>query len=213
MWDGSALPLATNLAVATDLFDRCRAADVMLEIEVGVVGGEREGSTAEHPAHLYTTPDDLLAVADALGTGERGKYLLAATFGNVHGVYKPGNVRLDPAVLRIAQEAVSSKLGRDQFPFDLVFHGGSGSEIAKIHEAIDYGVVKFNVSTDAEYDYSRAIADHMFRHYDGVLKIDGEVGAKSAYDPRKYLRKAQESLAERVAETCSKLRSAGRCIG
>jgi len=210
MWDGSSLPLAENLAVATSLHDRCRAAEVLLELEVGVVGGEREGSTAEYPAHLYTTPDDLLAVAEALGTGERGRYLLAATFGNVHGVYKPGNVKLRPEILKAAQEAVATE-GNDR-PFDLVFHGGSGSSEQEISDAVDYGVVKMNIDTDTQYAFTRAVVGHVLSNYDGVLKIDGEVGSKKAYDPRSWGKAAETAMAERVTSACRHLRSAGTSV-
>src|SRR5438445_9941299 len=177
MWDGSAVPLDENLRIAVGLLDQCAAARIIMEMEIGVVGGEEDGVVGEINEKLYTTPEDALATAEALGLGERGRYILAATFGNVHGVYKPGHVTLRPAVLKDIQDAVGAKYGQDK-PFDLVFHGGSGSALSEIREAISYGAIKMNVDTDTQYAFTRPIAAHMFTHYDGVLKIDGEVGDK-----------------------------------
>jgi fructose-bisphosphate aldolase class II len=146
-----------------------------------------------------------------LGTGENGRYLLAATFGNVHGVYKPGNVKLKPVILKEIQDEVGRKYGTER-PFDLVFHGGSGSLLEEIREALDYGVVKMNVDTDTQYAFTRPIADHMFKNYDGVLKVDGDVGNKKAYDPRVYGKLAEAGLATRVVEACESLRSKGTTL-
>jgi fructose-bisphosphate aldolase class II len=158
---------------------------------------------------LYSTPDDALATAEALGLGDHGRYILAATFGNVHGVYKPGHVKLRPSVLEGIQEAVGRKYGKDK-PFDLVFHGGSGSDLTDIHEAISYGVVKMNVDTDMQYAFTRPVAGHMFANYDGVLKIDGDVGRKKAYDPRTWGKAAEESMTARTVQSCEDLMSAGK---
>jgi fructose-bisphosphate aldolase, class II len=209
MWDGSAVPLAENLQIARDLLDICQRANVVLEIEVGVVGGEEDGVVGEINEKLYTTPEDALATAEALGTGENGRYLTALTFGNVHGVYKPGNVRLRPEILETAQEAVAGAVGKDR-PFDLVFHGGSGSTPEEIGAAVDYGVVKMNIDTDTQYAFTRPVADHMYKHYDGVLKIDGEIGHKKQYDPRAWGKAAEGGMAARVVEACRDLRSAGQ---
>ncbi len=211
MWDGSAVPLEENLSIARELLDSCRAARIVLEVEIGVVGGEEDGVANEINEKLYTTADDAIRTAEALGTGENGRYLLAATFGNVHGVYKPGNVKLRPEILLEIQDAVGAKVGRDK-PFDLVFHGGSGSEPEEIAAAVDYGVVKMNVDTDTQYAFTRPIAEHMFRNFDGVLKVDGEVGDKKAYDPRSYGKSAEASMAARVVQACQDLRSAGTRI-
>src|SRR5215472_5848077 len=208
MWDGSAVPLAENLHIATELLDKCAAAHVIMEMEIGVVGGEEDGVVGEINEKLYSTAEDALATADALGLGERGRYILAATFGNVHGVYAPGHVKLRPSVLKDIQEAVGAKYGRDR-PFDLVFHGGSGSALAEIREAITYGVVKMNVDTDTQYAFTRPIAGHMFTHYDGVLKVDAEVGNKKAYDPRTYGKLAEAGMAARITQACQDLLSAG----
>ncbi|HEX5114109.1 MAG TPA: class II fructose-bisphosphate aldolase [Pseudonocardiaceae bacterium] len=214
MWDGSAVPLDENLIIATELLDLAAKAKIILEIEVGVVGGEEDGVANEINEKLYTTPDDYLKTVDALGTGEKGRYLLAATFGNVHGVYKPGNVKLRPEILKQGQEVVSGKLGlaAGAKPLDLVFHGGSGSLLEEIREAVSYGVVKMNVDTDTQYAFTRPIVGHMFSNYDGVLKVDGEVGSKKAYDPRTYLKAAEQAMASRVAKACEDLGSAGRML-
>jgi fructose-bisphosphate aldolase, class II len=209
MWDGSAVPLDENLKIAEDLLAATSAAKVVLEIEVGVVGGEEDGVANEINEKLYTTPDDGLATAAALGTGEKGRYMTALTFGNVHGVYKPGNVKLRPEILAEIQQVVGEKTGVDK-PFDLVFHGGSGSSLEEIRAALDYGVVKMNVDTDTQYAFTRPVADHMFTRYEGVLKVDGEVGDKKAYDPRSWGKSAEAGMAARVVEACEALRSAGQ---
>ncbi len=209
MWDGSAVPLAENLQMASELLDQCARAHIVMEMEIGVVGGEEDGVVGEINEKLYSTPEDALATAEALGLGERGRYILAATFGNVHGVYKPGHVRLRPSVLAGIQDAVGRKYGREK-PFDLVFHGGSGSALEEIREAISYGVVKMNVDTDTQYAFTRPVAGHMFQHYDGVLKVDGDVGSKKAYDPRSWGKAAEESMAARVVRACEDLLSAGK---
>ncbi|MGW0192390.1 class II fructose-bisphosphate aldolase [Nonomuraea sp. NPDC003201] len=211
MWDGSAVPLEENLEIAKELLEKCARARIILEMEIGVVGGEEDGVVGEINEKLYTTPEDALATAEAVGIGEKGRYLLAATFGNVHGVYKPGHVKLRPSVLKEIQEAVAAKYGKDK-PFDLVFHGGSGSSLEEIHEAISYGVVKMNIDTDTQYAFTRPIADHMFRNYDGVLKVDGDVGNKKTYDPRSYGKSAEAGMAKRVVEACENLKSAGTKI-
>jgi fructose-bisphosphate aldolase, class II len=209
MWDGSAVPLRENLQIASELLEQCAAAHIVMEMEIGVVGGEEDGIVGEINEKLYSTPEDALATAEALGLGERGRYILAATFGNVHGVYKPGHVKLRPSVLKEIQGAVGAKYGKDK-PFDLVFHGGSGSSLSDIREAIGYGVVKMNVDTDTQYAFTRPVAGHMFTNYDGVLKVDGDVGSKKAYDPRSWGKAAEDSMAARVVEACQDLMSEGK---
>ena len=209
MWDGSAIELEENLQIADELLARAAAAKIVLELEIGVVGGEEDGvHGGDDNTKLYTTPGDALRTAAVLGTGEKGRYLLAATFGNVHGVYKPGNVQLRPEILKDIQDAVGQKSGKDK-PFELVFHGGSGSALEDIREAVSYGVVKMNVDTDTQYAFTREVAGHMFTNYDGVLKVDGEVGNKKAYDPRSYLKLAEVGMAARVTQACEALQSAG----
>ena len=209
MWDGSAVELHENLRIAEELLAECAKARVIMEMEIGVVGGEEDGVANEINEKLYTTTDDALATAEAVGVGEKGRYILAATFGNVHGVYKPGSVKLRPQVLKDIQDAVGAKYGKEK-PFDLVFHGGSGSSLEEIREAVSYGVVKMNIDTDTQYAFTRPIADHMFRNYDGVLKVDGDVGNKKTYDPRSWGKAAEASMAARVVQAAESLQSAGQ---
>jgi fructose-bisphosphate aldolase class II len=219
MWDGSAVPLEENLEIARELLARAEAARIILEVEIGVVGGEEDGIVGEINEKLYTTPEDALATVEALGLGEQGRYMTALTFGNVHGAYKPGHVKLRPEILKHAQEAIVDKHGADAgfgpkaLPLDLVFHGGSGSTAEEISAAVDYGVVKMNVDTDTQYAFTRPVAGHMFTNYDGVLKIDGEVGNKKVYDPRSWGKAAEAGMAARVVEACENLRSTGHSIG
>ena len=214
MWDGSAIDLDENLEIAADLLAKASAAKIILEVEIGVVGGEEDGVSNEINEKLYTAEGDFVKTVDALGTGEKGRYLLAATFGNVHGAYKPGAVKLRPDVLKRGQQVAAEKLGlaEGSKPFELVFHGGSGSLLSEIHEAVSYGVVKMNIDTDTQYAFSRPVADHFFRNYDGVLKIDGEVGNKKTYDPRSYLKQAEQAMAKRIVEAAEHLKSAGTKI-
>lgn len=214
MWDGSAVPMDENLRIGQELLERCVEAKIILEVEIGVVGGEEDGVVAEINDKLYTTPEDAIATVQALGGGERGRYMTALTFGNVHGVYKPGNVTLRPEILREAQAAAASELGlaADAKPFDLVFHGGSGSTEAEIAEAVSYGVIKMNVDTDTQYAFTRPVAEWMYRNFDGVLKIDGEVGNKKVYDPRSWGKAAEAAMAARVIEACQDLGSVGQKI-
>ncbi len=209
MFDGSTVPLEENLRIAEELLELSQKARTILEIEVGVVGGEEDGHVAEINEKLYTTPEDGLATVRALGTGEKGRYLTALTFGNVHGVYKPGAVKLRPELLGEIQEVVGKEVGKEM-PFDLVFHGGSGSSAEEIATAVDNGVIKMNVDTDTQYAFTRPVVDHMFKNYDGVLKIDGDVGNKKAYDPRAWGKLAEASMAARIVEACEQLRSAGQ---
>ncbi|MEX2654395.1 MAG: class II fructose-bisphosphate aldolase [Acidimicrobiia bacterium] len=214
MLDASELPLEENLALASELLDECAAVDVILELEIGIVGGTEDAIDNEDidRAKLYTSPDDMVRTAEVLGTGERGRYLLAAVFGNVHGVYKPGAVQLRPTILRDGQEAMEARFG-PKGRHDLVFHGGSGSTLAEVHETLGYGVIKMNIDTDCQYAFTRPIADHILSNYSGVLKVDGEVGDKKAYDPRSYMKKAEASMTARVTQACDDLRSAGKSIG
>ncbi len=212
MWDGSAVPMEENLQIADELLALTKAANIILEIEVGVVGGEEDGVSAEINDKLYTTVEDGMRTIEVLGLGEKGRYMTALTFGNVHGVYKPGAVKLRPEVLKEIQDAVGAKYGKDK-PFDLVFHGGSGSTAQEISDAVDFGVIKMNVDTDTQYAYTRPVVGHMFSNYDGVLKVDGEVGNKKHYDPRAWGKLAEAGMAARIVEACQNLRSAGTTMG
>jgi fructose-bisphosphate aldolase class II len=211
MWDGSAIDLAENLAIAKELLPLCTQAEVILEIEIGVVGGEEDGVSHDVNDKLYTAPADFVSTVEALGEPE-GTYIVAATFGNVHGVYKPGNVRLRPEVLKAGQDELAAHLGlpAGSKPFSLVFHGGSGSSAEEIAEAVSYGVVKMNIDTDTQYAFTRPLVGHFFTNYDGVLKVDGDVGNKKAYDPRSYLKLGEAGLAARVVEATRELGSAGK---
>ncbi|AZZ55706.1 class II fructose-bisphosphate aldolase [Rathayibacter iranicus] len=209
MWDGSAVPLDENLAIAKEILPRVKNINAILEVEIGVVGGEEDGVSHDINEHLYTTLDDAIATVEALGFGEQGRYMAALTFGNVHGVYKPGNVRLRPELLREIQDGLQQKYGTDALPLDLVFHGGSGSTDEEIAEAVRNGVVKMNIDTDTQYAFSRSIADTVLKNYDGFLKVDGEVGNKKVYDPRAWGKIAETAMAARVAEATRQLGSAG----
>ena len=211
MWDGSAIDLDENLKIAQELLERTNKAHIILEVEIGAVGGEEDGVVGEINDTLYTTVEDGLKTIEALGAGEKGRYITALTFGNVHGVYKPGNVRLRPELLKQIQDEVGAKIGKDR-PFDLVFHGGSGSTAQEIADAVSYGVIKMNVDTDTQYAFTRPVAGFMFSNYDGVLKVDGEVGNKKKYDPRVWGAEAETGMAARVVEACQNLGSAGTSI-
>lgn len=212
MWDGSAVPLKDNLAIAKELLERLHAIDTILEVEIGVVGGEEDGIAHEINEKLYTTLDDAVAMVDALGLGEQGRYMAALTFGNVHGVYKPGKVELRPGLLKEIQDGLAAKYGTGPKPLDLVFHGGSGSSAEEIAQAVEYGVIKMNIDTDTQYAFTRGAVHELFTGYEGVLKVDGEVGNKKQYDPRAWGKKAETAMAARVAEAAEQLGSAGKSL-
>ena len=212
MWDGSAVPLDENLRIAEDMIARTKAINAILEVEIGVVGGEEDGVSHDINEHLYTTLDDAIATVEALGLGENGRYMAALTFGNVHGVYKPGNVKLKPELLKEIQDGLAAKYGHGPKPLDLVFHGGSGSTDDEIAEAVRNGVIKMNIDTDTQYAFSRSIADTVLKNYDGFLKVDGEVGNKKVYDPRSWGKIAETAMAARVVDATRQLGSAGNAI-
>jgi fructose-bisphosphate aldolase class II len=212
MWDGSSVPLSENIEIAKELLPRMKAIDAILEVEIGVVGGEEDGVSHEINEHLYTTLDDAVQLVDALGLGEQGRYMAALTFGNVHGVYKPGNVVLKPELLKEIQDGIQAKYKTGPLPLDLVFHGGSGSSDAEIATAVANGVIKMNIDTDTQYAFSRSVADTVLKNYDGFLKVDGEVGNKKIYDPRAWGKLAETAMAARVAEATKQLGSAGKSI-
>jgi fructose-bisphosphate aldolase class II len=212
MFDGSTLPLAENLHLCAELLDECRKLGVVLELECGAVGGEEDGIGTEtvDPDRLYTTPEELLQVAGALGTGERGRYLLAATFGNVHGVYAPGRVKLRPEILAEGQLALARSHPGARFQY--VFHGSSGSSPEELRAAVDNGVVKVNLDSEAQYAFTYGAAAHMFANREGVLADEPALGDKRAYDPRAWGAEAESAMALRVAQACEELGSAGRSI-
>ncbi|WP_347975997.1 class II fructose-bisphosphate aldolase [Microbacterium sp. ProA8] len=213
MWDGSAVPLAENIEIAKELLPRIKAINAILEVEIGVVGGEEDGVQHEGSNEaLYTTTADVSQVVEALGLGDQGRWIAALTFGNVHGVYKPGNVKLRPELLGEIQEGIAAQFGTGPKPLDLVFHGGSGSTDEEIALAVANGVVKMNIDTDTQYAFTRSVAGFMFQNYDGVLKVDGEVGNKKAYDPRAWGKIAESAMAARVVEATRQLGSAGKSL-
>ncbi len=214
MMDGSGSPLKENMDVAVPLLERMSKIGQILEVEAGVVGGEEDGAAGSHDtpsAKLYTTPEDMVEVYRRLGAVKDGKYMFAATFGNVHGAYKPGVVKLRPEILKQGQDALKKAYGNDA-KFWLVFHGGSGSDKKQIEETLGYGVVKMNVDTDTQYAFTRAVADYMLKNYDAVLKIDGEVGDKKKYDPRAWMKAGESAMCERVKEACNDLHSVGKSL-
>ena len=212
MWDGSAVPLTENLEIAKDLLPRMAAIGIILEVEIGIVGGEEDGIAHEINDSLYSTLEDGIATVEALGLGEQGRYLTALTFGNVHGVYKPGGVKLRPELLAEIQDGLQAKYGTGKNPLDLVFHGGSGSSAEEIAEAVRNGVIKMNIDTDTQYAFTRPVVDFMFKNYDGLLKIDGEVGNKKTYDPRAWGKAAENGMAARIALAAEQLGSAGKSV-
>ncbi len=212
MWDGSAIDLDENLKIAAELIERTSKAKLVLEVEIGAVGGEEDGVEGAIDDSLYTTVADAIKTVEAIGLGEKGTYMAALTFGNVHGVYKPGNVHLRPELLKEIQTEVGAKYGKGNKPFYLVFHGGSGSTEQEIADAVSYGVIKMNIDTDTQYAFTRPVAGHMFSNYDGVLKVDGEVGNKKTYDPRVWGAAAEAGMAARVVEACQQLGSVGTSL-
>ena len=212
MWDGSAVPLAENLQIAKELLPRMKAINAILEVEIGVVGGEEDGVSHEINDQLYTTVQDGIETVEALGLGENGRYMTALTFGNVHGVYAPGNVKLRPELLKEIQDGIAAKFGTGPNPLDLVFHGGSGSSDEEIATAVRNGVIKMNIDTDTQYAYTRAVADYMLKNYDGVIKVDGSVGNKKKYDPRAWGKVAESAMAARVLQATNQLGSAEHSI-
>ncbi|KIP53334.1 class II fructose-bisphosphate aldolase [Leucobacter komagatae] len=212
MWDGSAVPLAENLDIAKELLPRLAAIDVILEVEIGIVGGEEDGISHEINDSLYSTVEDGIATVEALGLGDQGRYLTALTFGNVHGVYKPGGVKLRPELLAVIQDGLQAKYGTGKNPLDLVFHGGSGSSAEEIAEAVRNGVIKMNIDTDTQYAFTRPVVDYMLKNYDEILKIDGEVGNKKVYDPRAWGKVAESGMAARIALAAEQLGSAGKSV-
>ncbi len=211
MLDASELPLAENMKLSKALLEECAKHEIILEVEAGVVGGEEDGvDHGDLPNEkLYTSPEDMVAVHESLNG--LGRFMFAATFGNVHGSYKPGAVKLKPTILRDGQAAVVAKYGASA-KFDLVFHGGSGTPLEEIRETLAYGVIKMNIDTDTQYAFTRPIVEHMFKNYDGVLKIDGEIGDKKLYDPRNYLKKGEQGLCVRLKQACDDLLSTGKTL-
>lgn len=211
MLDGSALPLEENLRLCEAWLARCAELGVVLELECGAVGGEEDGlvGDAEGSSRLYTTTEDLVEVARVLGTGERGRYLLAATFGNVHGTASPDRVELRPAILRDGQRALAG--AHPGARFDYVFHGSSGTPQTQLSEAIEYGVVKVNIDTTLQHAFTSGVVDHVLEHR-AVIRSPGGPQAKKAFDPRAWGRRGQRAMAAAVAEQCKILGCSGRSL-
>lgn len=211
MFDGSVVELDENLKISAELLKECAELGIILEVEAGCVGGEEDGhDTSGLPAEkLYTTPEDMMQVYETLAP--IGRFMFAATFGNVHGAYKPGSVQLKPTILRDGQAVVVEKYG-EEAKMDLVFHGGSGSDLNDIRETLEYGVIKMNIDTDTQYAFTRPIVTHICQNIEGVLKIDGEVGNKKTYDPRAFIKKGEQGVCDRLKLACDDLLSTGKTV-
>jgi fructose-bisphosphate aldolase, class II len=218
MLDLSEEPLEHNLAECERTLRRLVPLDVSLEIELGVTGGEEDGVGADlddraDNAHLYTQPEDVLLAYERLAP--IGHFSVAASFGNVHGVYKPGNVRLRPEILRASQELVAARHGLGANPLDLVFHGGSGSQKAQIAEAIGYGVFKMNLDTDTQFAFAGGVGAFVRAHeraFQHQLDPDDGRPYKKLYDPRVWMRAGEERLRDRLLEAFHDLGSLGRSL-
>ena len=218
MLDLSAETIDFNLAESARLLGRMTKLGMSLEIELGVTGGEEDGvghdieDNADN-SHLYTQPEDVLRAWNELNA--IGHFSVAASFGNVHGVYKPGNVQLRPEILINSQKLVQETHKTAPLPLDLVFHGGSGSEEAKIKAAVEYGVFKMNIDTDTQFAFAQPVGDYVkanpvaFAH-----QLDPESGKpyKKVYDPRAWLRKGEEGMVARVRAACDVLGSTGKSL-
>ncbi len=218
MLDLSADPIDFNLSECARVLERMAKIDMSLEIELGVTGGEEDGIGSEFDeaadnAHLYTQPEDVLQAFELLDP--IGHFSVAASFGNVHGVYKPGNVKLRPEILKNSQDLVQRTHDTGHNPLHLVFHGGSGSEKSKIADAVSYGVFKMNIDTDTQFAFSKPVGEFVeanpkaFRY-----QVDPEDGTpyKKFYDPRKYLRLGEQGVVDRLQEACRDLGSLGKSI-
>lgn len=211
MFDGSMLPLKENLDLSKQYFQRCRQNELWLEIEVGIIGAENDGGGAVKGGKVFTSGEDFLQIKNAFSEIAQDGFLVAPAFGNIHGVYKPGEVSLQPEVLQSCQETLIAEHGEDA-RFKLVFHGGSGSSEEEIRQAAAYGVVKMNIDTDGQYVFTRAVADYMFKNYDKILRVDGEVGVKMAYFTETWLDVGRLRFADFVSGMCRVLGSAGKTI-
>jgi len=211
MLDLSEEPLEENLEICSRYFERMNKIGMTIEIELGVTGGEEDGvdNTGVDSSKLYTQPEEVFESYQALRKIS-DRFTIAAAFGNVHGVYKPGNVELTPKILKNSQDYLKEKLAIEtDNPINFVFHGGSGSSQEEIREAIGYGAIKMNIDTDTQYAFSRSVADTVLKNYDGFLKVDGEMGNKKVYDPRAWGKLAETAMAKRVIAATHQLGSAG----
>lgn len=204
MLDLSEEPIEENIEISKAFFKRMNDIGMMIEIELGVTGGEEDGvdNTGIESHKLYTQPEEVsYAYEEMKKIGDR--FTIAAAFGNVHGVYKPGNVKLQPIILKNSQEYVQKKFGTEHNPINFVFHGGSGSSREEIREAITYGAVKMNIDTDTQWAFWSGVREYEKKHHDYLqAQIGNPEGEdkpnKKFYDPRKWLREGEKSLVERL---------------
>lgn len=211
MIDLSEEPLSENLAICQQYLRRMAAMDMTLEIELGITGGEEDGvdNTDVDNAKLYTQPEEVAEAYQALLTVSP-RFTIAASFGNVHGVYKPGNVQLTPVILKNSQDYIQEKFGTGPNPVDFVFHGGSGSTLEEIREAIGYGVIKMNIDTDLQYAFTEGVRDYITAKIAYLrTQIGNPEGAdipnKKYYDPRKWLREGELTFIERLSASFADL--------
>ncbi|MBO6184975.1 class II fructose-bisphosphate aldolase [Chryseobacterium sp.] len=206
MLDLSEESLEENLEISAKYFERMAKMKMTLEVEIGVTGGEEDGvdNSSVDNSLLYTQPEDIAYTYEKL-KAVSDNFTIAAAFGNVHGVYKPGNVVLTPKILDNSQKFVQEKFGTAEKPINFVFHGGSGSSLEEIREAIDYGVIKMNIDTDLQFAYSEGIRDYMVENVEYLKTQIGnpegeEKPNKKYYDPRVWIRKGEETFSKRLIQ-------------
>jgi len=218
MLDLSEEPIDENLAISAKILKRMAPMGMSLEIELGVTGGEEDGIGSEHEdgadnAKLYTQPEDVAKAFKLLSM--LGHFSVAASFGNVHGVYAPGNVKLRPEILKASQELVQQQFKTPAKPLNLVFHGGSGSEKEKIAQAVSYGVFKMNIDTDTQFAFAEGVGKFVLENPTAFQhQIDPKDGKplKKLYDPRKWLRLGEKKMVERLQEAFVDLGSKGKSL-
>ena len=206
MLDLSEEPLEENIDICKEYLRRMSKIGMTLEIELGITGGEEDGvdNSDVDESKLYTQPEEVSYAYENL-IQISDKFMVAAAFGNVHGVYKPGNVKLTPKILKNSQEYISKKFNVEHNSIDFVFHGGSGSSVDEIREAIDYGVIKMNIDTDMQYAYMSGVRDYFIKNMDYLKSQIGnpegeEIPNKKYYDPRKWIREGEKSFVKRLSK-------------
>jgi fructose-bisphosphate aldolase class II len=204
MIDLSEEPLAENIEICKEYLARMSKMNMTLEIELGITGGEEDGvdNSDVDDSKLYTQPEEVAYAYEELSKVSH-RFTIAAAFGNVHGVYKPGNVKLTPKILRNSQEYISKKYNVEHNHIDFVFHGGSGSTLEEIREAIGYGVIKMNIDTDLQYAFTEGVRDYMHSKKDYLMSQIGnpegaDVPNKKYYDPRVWLREGEKTFVDRL---------------
>lgn len=211
MLDLSEEPLEENIEICVEYLKRMSKMGMTLEIELGITGGEEDGvdNSDVDSSKLYTQPEEVAHMYEELSKVSE-KFTIAAAFGNVHGVYKPGNVKLTPKILKNSQDYVQEKFGTGPNPVDFVFHGGSGSTLEEIREAISYGVIKMNIDTDLQFAFTEGIRDYMTSKIDYLkTQIGSPDGAESPnkkhYDPRKWVREGEVTFNKRLEQAFADL--------